>query len=137
LDSIKRIVRAVVLIFVGAALTACRLDFSVPAKAAIDLSIYQSDQKVGQVALPPGDPIGTAINDWIAAHPDGWSYAFITRPSRVYLHGSNFSVNIQEHEVSVKYCRGRFNCHFFVKANEDLFPFIQNTATLQALPGKK
>ena len=137
MDCIARIAKAAGLLCLGVALTACTLDFSVPAQAVTELSVYQSDPQIFKLVVPADDPVVVTVNAWVAAHSDGWRYAFITRPSRIYLSGKNFSVNIQEHEVSVKYCRGMFNCHFYVKANEDLFPLIQNTATLKALSRKK
>lgn len=122
------------MLWFGVALTACTLDFSVPAQVTTELSVYQSDRQIFEGPVRVDDPIVMAINDWIAAHSDEWSYAFITPLRRIYLYGANFSVNIQEHEVTVKYCHGTFNCHLFVKANEELFQLIQNTATLRALP---
>lgn len=118
------IVRWGALLCVGSALTACQLDFSLPTQATAELSVYQSGQQIFKSAIRGDDPLANVVNGWIATHSDGWEYAFITRPSMIYLRGKNFSVNIREHEVSVKYCRGTFNCHFFVKANEELFSLV-------------
>jgi hypothetical protein len=134
---LNRIAKAIFVLCVVTVLTACKLDFSIPIHSTIELSVQQSNQEVLRGSFHGDDPVILMINDWIVAHSDGWRYAFITRPSNIYVAGEKFSVNIQEHEVSVKYCRGLFNCQFFVKNNEDLYPLIRNTATLRALPVEK
>ena len=134
---IVRYAKVIVLLCLGAVLTGCKVDFSVPNQTPIELSVYQSDRKVFTGPLRGDDLVVVTVNGWVAAHPDGWSYAFMTRPRNIYIAGENFSVNIQEYEVSVKYCRGLLGCHFYVKNNDDLYPLILNTATLKALALKK
>lgn len=115
------------IIFLSIYIGGCTLDYALPANETMRLSVYKSGQPVYERKLGTDDgPLRQAINRWLAANPLGWEYAFITREPHIYLTGKNFSVNILETEVSVKYFRGFFNCHFWVKKNNTLFLEVQN-----------
>lgn len=101
--------------------TACTLDFPLPEEEPIRLAIFQQGRVIGQRRLDSTDSVRLAVNHWLATNPDGWSYAFATRDPRIYMRGKNFYINVSESEVAVKYCRGIFNCHFWVKKDNRLF----------------
>ena len=100
----------------------CRLDFMPPENEKIQLSVYEGKRSVQERALENSDPAVQAVRRWLAANPEGWEYAFITRDPNIYLAGKSFSVNIVPNEISVKYCRTAYSCHFWVKQNATLFP---------------
>jgi hypothetical protein len=108
-------------IFIGG----CKLDFSLPENEVM----YVSDNRPGQTAeerqASTTDSLGQTVNCWLAENPEGWRYAFMTREPHIYLRGQHFSINILKDEVSVKYCRGFYNCHFWVKRNNDLLVDVQ------------
>lgn len=115
------------LVFLSIFIAGCTLDYALPANEKMRLSVYKSGQPVYERELGmENGPVRQAINRWLAANPLGWEYTFLTREPHIYLTGKNFSVNILETEVSVKYCRGFFNCHFWVKKNNTLYLEVQN-----------
>lgn len=85
------------------------------------LTVFQQGRAVANRRMGATDSVRAAVDRWLAANPDGWSYAFATRDPRLYMRGSNFYINVSETEVAVKYCRGIFNCHFWVKKDDRLF----------------
>ncbi len=99
----------------------CTLNFRLPPSEPIRLTVFQSGHEREDRSLAAADPVRAIANRWLAANPDGWSYAFATRDPRLYMRGKNFYMNVSETEVSVKYCRGMFSCHFWVKKDDRLF----------------
>lgn len=92
------------------------------------LSVHETGQPVFARTLEENDPARQAINRWIAANPDGWEYGFITRPPQLYLEGKDFSINITNNEVLLKYCRASYNCHCWKKKNSALFSELRALA---------
>jgi hypothetical protein len=103
----------------------CTLNFPLPSDEPLRLAIFQKGRVVSQRRLGATDLARLEVNRWLAANPDGWSYAFATRDPRIYMRGKNFYINVSETEVAVKYCRGIFNCHFWVKKDNRLFVDIE------------
>lgn len=112
-----------------ASLSACTLDFFLPTGEPTRLAIYKDGRLVDEKLLGAADPTRLAVTRWLAANRDGWNYAFVTRPQRFNLKGKDFFVNVAEAEVSVKYCRGFFNCHLWVKNDSGLFLEVERTLT--------
>lgn len=106
-------------------ISGCTLDFSLPSNEKMHLSVYQAGRPAIDQDVTAADPAVQAVQRWLAANPEGWDYAYTTRAPGIYLKGENFSVNILKNEVSVKYCRAFYNCHFWVKAKDDLFGEVQ------------
>ncbi|WP_157045793.1 hypothetical protein [Polaromonas sp. JS666] len=104
----------------------CRLDFTPPVNEKVHLSVYEGKRSIQEREFENTAPSVQAVRRWLAANPEGWEYAFITRDPHIYLAGKNFSVNIVQNEVSVKYCRASYNCHFWVKQDGTLFPEMKN-----------
>lgn len=104
----------------------CRLDFTPPVNEKIRLSVYEGKRSVHERELENSDLLVQAMRRWFAANPEGWEYAFITRDPQTYLAGQDFSINILQNEVSVKYCRASYSCHFWIKKNSTLFPEMNN-----------
>ena len=99
----------------------CTLHFQVPTSEPVRLTFFH-DGHAGEDRSPAeADSVRVAANRWLASNPDGWSYAFETRKPRLYMRGKSFYMNVSETEVAVKYCRGFFNCHFWVKKDDRLF----------------
>lgn len=107
----------------------CTLNFRLPPSEPVRLTVFQNGHAEQDRSLAAADSVRVAANRWLAANPDGWSYAFETRDPRLYLRGKNFYMNVSEKEVAVKYCRGFFNCHFWVKKDDRLF--IKMSADLE------
>lgn len=107
-------------------ITGCTLNFPLPSNEPMRLAIFEKGHVVGQRRLGATDSVRVAMNRWLAANPDGWSYAFATRDPRIYMRGKNFYINVSETEVAVKYCRGIFNCHFWVKKDNRLFVEVES-----------
>ena len=99
----------------------CTLNFRVPVSEPVRLTVFQNGKAGADQSPAAADAVRAAANRWLAANPEGWSYAFETRDPRIYVRGKNFYMNVSETEVAVKYCRGFFNCHFWVKQDKRLF----------------
>ncbi len=110
-------------------LTGCTFHFSVPPGEPLHLDVFNSRDLVLERQVEMNDPVRAAISSWLAANSNGWSYAFRTPDQRIFLAGNNFHINVRENDVSVKYCKGFYNCHLWVKQDNTLF------ATLQKLIG--
>lgn len=120
--------KRLLILFLSVLVTGCNLDFKLPVNEKMRLSVYEGKQPVLERELENSDPTVQAIDRWLAANPQGWDYAFITRDPHIYLAGKNFSVNIAQSEVSVKYCRASYNCHFWIKKDSELFLQLKELA---------
>ncbi len=112
--------KSVALLILSMCITGCTLKFSLPVDQPTHLLIYKSENIVEERPLDV-DPVRLTVGRWLAANPDDWTYAFISRTPRIYLKGRSFYINVSETEVSVKYCRSFFNCHFWIKKDKSLF----------------
>ena len=109
---------------VAVLIAGCDMEFSALPNEPILLAVNRSGVSVYERQLDAADPVRLAINRWFAENPYGWEYAYRHRSPHILLTGNNFSVNILEDEVTVKYCHGPLRCHLWVKENKDLFPEI-------------
>lgn len=117
--------KIILIFFLSVFIAGCTLDFSLPTNETPHLTVYKLGVPTYERQLRVNDPVERTINHWFTADPENWHYAFITREPRIYVAGKRFSVNISETEVSVKYCRGRFDCNYWVKEDRKLFLEIQ------------
>ena len=101
--------------------SSCTLEFPLAPNEQLRLTVFEQGHAVKDRRLSSADGVRIATDRWLAANPTGWSYAFATRQPRLYIRGNNFYINVSEDEVAVKYCRGIFNCHFWVKKDQRLF----------------
>jgi hypothetical protein len=115
-------IKLLLMLLLSVLVAGCRMDFAPPANEKIHLSVYDGKRSVQERDLENADPAVQAVRRWLAANPEGWEYAFITRDPQIYLAGKDFSINILPNEISVKYCRTSYSCHFWVKQNATLFP---------------
>lgn len=118
-------VRLFLILLLSMLVAGCTLDFALPVNEPIRLSVYKSGHPIYEREIDTNDPARQTIQKWLATNPDGWEYAFMTRAPQIYVAGKDFSINISKNEVSVKYCRSFFNCHFWVKKSDALYVEMQ------------
>ncbi len=123
-------------LLICAVVTGCKVEFSLPQKDAMRLTVHTTGQPIYVRDLSESDPARLAVNRWLASHPEGWEYGFITRDPQIYLAGKDFSVNITTNEVLLKYCRAAYSCHYWVKQDGVLFRELRSLAEPKARVGR-
>lgn len=119
------LIKLVFILMLSILIAGCKLDFRLPANETMHLVIYTPGHAIMEKDVKATDLLPQVINRWLAANSTDWEYGFITRSPHIYLKGQNFSVNILENEVTVKYCRAFYNCHYWVKKSNGLFDEVQ------------
>src|ERR1019366_8244657 len=79
----------------------CNVDFAIPANESMHLSIYKAGQPILERTLDSNDLVRETISRWLAANPNGWEYAFITREPQIYVTGKHFSIDVLTNEVEI------------------------------------
>lgn len=107
----------------------CSMDFVIPPGGKLRLSVYRNSKMVGSRVLASDDPARRLADQWLAINREGWHYGFRTRAPQLVFSGKQFSINVLDDEVTVKFCRSFFQCHLWIKKDRDLQRTLIATAT--------
>jgi hypothetical protein len=66
-------------------LTACNIDFKIPANQEIHIAFPQSGHAAGKLQIDKSKQLIVTVNSWLSTHQSNWEIGLVTRPHGIYF----------------------------------------------------